>query len=88
MSNLPTQKSRTMHADIKRVETRASNEDLPSSMVTHESTHSLKRHVSWSDTASKSNLNYDVVPNLQHKLPPDIKVEIGQTPCKGHRKII
>ena len=80
MSNLvvPPQSGRT-HSDIKENATHASNEELPISMSLpiQENTHSLKRHVSWSDTTTKSSLTYDVVmPNIQSKEPPDIRIEL------------
>ena len=81
MSNLvvPPQSGRT-HSDLKEHATHASNEDLPISisLPIQENTHSLKRHVSWSDTSTKSNLNYEVVmPNIQSKEPPEIRIELG-----------
>ena len=92
MPNLVAQQPGRIHADTKGVVTRASNEDLPKSVAIHENTHSLKRHVSWSDTTSKSNPNYDVIPNLENKVPPDIRVELEQKlehlTEKVHRKII
>ena len=80
MSNLlePSQSGIT-HSGIKDRATCASNEELPISMSLQiqENTHSLKRHVSWSDTTTQSNLNYEVVmPNIQRKEPPDIRIEL------------
>ena len=61
--------------------TRASSEDIPRSRVTNENTPSLKRHVSWSDTKFKSNLTWEVVPNVEKKLSPDICLKRDKHPC-------
>ena len=86
MSNLVSQpQSGRTHSGIKENEIHASNEELPISvsLPLQENTHSLKRHVSWSDTSTKMNLNYDMVmPNIQNQEPPDIRIELDNHTVK------
>ena len=83
MSNLmnPSSPSARLASDIKDGPTHISNEDLPHSIsLKEENTHSLKRHVSWSDTTSKRNLNYEVLipTNRQINPAPEIRIEIDK----------
>ena len=61
--------------------TRASSEDISRSLPTNGNTSSLERHVSWSDTKLKSNLTWEVVPNVEAKLSPDICLNRDKHPC-------
>ena len=86
MSNLVSeQQSGRTHSGIKENEIHASNEELPISvsLPLQENTHSLKRHVSWSDTSTKLNLNYDLVmPNISSDNTPDIRIELDNHTVK------
>ena len=85
MSNLmiPSTQFGGLSPDIKNDPIRLSNEDLPQSLplsIKEENSHSLKRHVSWSDTTTKRNINYDVIipTNRQINLTPEIRIELDK----------
>ena len=71
-------------SDIKSDSVHLSNEDLPHSLplsIKEENTHGLKRHVSWSDTTTKRNINYDMIiqSNRQIKQAPEIRIELDNS---------
>ena len=83
MSNLmiPPSPAGRLASDIKDDPIHISSEDLPHSIsLKEENTHSLKRHVSWSDTTSKRNLNYEVLipTNRQINPAPEIRIEVDK----------
>ena len=69
---------------------RVSSDDLPHTVSLQENPHSLKRHVSWSDTpTSKVNVNYQVfIPHLPNTEPPDIRIELDNHAYKDRRKVV
>ena len=94
MSNLassyPTGGTHPILMESSPLTVRVSSDDLPQSISLQENPHSLKRHVSWSDTpTSKVNVNYQVfIPNLPNTEPPDIKIELDNHPYKDRRKVV
>ena len=83
MSNLmiPSSQFSALTSDIKNDPVHISNEDSPHSLplsIKEDNTHNLKRHVSWSDTTTKRNINYDVTlpTNRQINPAPEIRIEM------------